>query len=168
MVSGSLGLGAACAIVIPDGAGTPAGRLPAVFAAVVVGLACASLIWTSAARRLRRGEPLPGVPQPLGDRLRPLVIRSAFYCAAAATLVSAIMAVWPRFPGVATADDTLGRFALGIAANLWLLVVLIVGAKHERRPTFHLLALLTLVSTGAFVVVRLWPYAHKVSHAALP
>ena len=78
------------------------------------------------------------------------------------------MAVWPRFPGVATTDDTLGRFALGIAANLWLLVVLIVGAKHERRPTFHVLALLTLVSTGAFVAVRLWPFAHKVSHAVLP
>jgi len=168
MVSGSLGLGAACAIVIPDGAGTAAGRLPALFVAVVVGLASGSLIWTSVARHWRRGDSLPGVSPGLEDRLRPLVIRSAFYCAAVAALVSAIMAVWPRFPGVATTDETLGRFASGIAANMWLLLVLIVGARHERRLTFHLLALLTLISTGAFVALRLWPYAHKVSHAALP
>jgi hypothetical protein len=168
LVAGSLGVCAVCALVIPEAPVAPARRLPFVFAAVVVGLACASLTWTSIGRRLRRGDSLPGLPQPLADRFRSLVIRSAFYCAAAATLVSAIMAVWPRFPGVATVDDTLGRFALGIATDLWLLLVLVVGARHERRPTFHLLALLTLVSTGAFVAVRLWPYAHKVGQAALP
>lgn len=163
LVAGSLACAAACTVAIPERGVGPGERLPAVFVAVMIGLTAASLGWTLTARRIRGGKPLPGFSWALAEFARPLVIRSAFYCAAGAVLVSAMLAVWPRIAGVVTADDSLGRFAIGIAANLWLLLVLVVDARTERRPSFHLLALLTVISTGAFVAIRLWPYARKIA-----
>ncbi len=71
------------------------------------------------------------------------------------------MAVWPRWPGIAPTDDSLGRVAAGLAANLFLLLVTLWCARRLRRFTFQILTALTLISLTGFLFIRILPFTPR-------
>ena len=89
-------------------------------------------------------------------------MRSSVITAGLALVASTMMAVWPRIPGATTMDDSFGRMTAGTAANLFLLLILLRCSKGPLRTVFGVLALLCLVSTAGFVVIRMLPFAHTI------
>ena len=71
------------------------------------------------------------------------------------------MAVWPRLPIIATMDDTLERVSGGFAADLLLLLTVLWSARRLRRVTFHMLAILVVLSCGGFIIARILPLTAK-------
>ena len=86
------------------------------------------------------------------------VKRFALLNAAMAVLVALVMAIWPRLPTIATMDDSLGRVFAGLGANLGLLCVVLACAHRQRRPVFHILTVMAMITTGAFLWIRMQPY----------
>ena len=138
----------------------PAGlseRYPMLFTAMIIGLATATGFWTWLAVRLRARRAAGTVTQM--DRLIPHARRFAFLNAALALLLAAAMAMWPRWPAIATMDDTPGRVTAGFAANLFLLLVMLWCSRQFRGPTFQVLTVLSVGSGAAFLLVRMLPFA---------
>ena len=73
-------------------------------------------------------------------------------------LIGFLVALWPRLPRLAAMDDYFGRFTAGISGNLFLLWVTLWCGRRLSRVTFHLLAILVLISTAGFVAVRVAPF----------
>ena len=83
--------------------------------------------------------------------------RVAFYASAMSLTAGAVMAVWPRLPGLSTMDHTLPRVAWGVAGYLQLIVVAVWCGRRTGRSTFLGLAALALASMLAFVYLRSVP-----------
>lgn len=151
-----------CALVlclVPRSELMLAERYPSLLAAMIVGLigSCGLLIGCS--DRWRRAQ---RPKDSLRARLGPHARRMAFFAAALALLVGALMAVWPRLEGIATADDTLPDMASGLAAHLFMVLVLLWVARRVRRITFNGLVLFALVDTVAYIVVRFLPFKSTI------
>jgi hypothetical protein len=132
-------------------------RYPMILNAMVIGYAVAAgvfahLGWSWA----REGE-----PQSLRKRFLPHLNRFSFFCAAAALLSGVMMCFWPGVPGIATADDSLGRVLAGLGAFLLLLWVSLRSCRLLQRLSFHLLTVAVAASLVAFLAVRALPF---VSH----
>ena len=94
-------------------------------------------------------------------KLIPCAKRFSFLCAALALVVSAMMALWPRWPTVSATDDSLGRVAAGMAANLFLLLVVLWCSRRSHKLTFQVLTVLVVVSTTGFLLARLLPFTSR-------
>ncbi len=81
--------------------------------------------------------------------------RVGFIVAATGVLVAMHLALWPRFSWVDTADNTSGRWVLGLTAYALLVATVSGAARRTRKPTLAWLAVLALLAMVAFVVVRL-------------
>ncbi len=154
----SLALCAFAVALVPEHPVLLAERYPLIFCAMIVALGLATAFWTwfslerSPVSETAEAEAVAG-------RLASRAKRSAFRCAALATLFSVLLTVWPRLRGIATTDDTFSHMTAGIAADLFLLLVILWSSRHLRRLTFHILAVLTMLSTAGFVLVRMLPFS---------
>ncbi|MCH7592521.1 MAG: hypothetical protein IH989_07065 [Planctomycetes bacterium] len=137
-----------------------ADRYPLLFTAVIVGFAASTALWVQLASVGRRHRD-SGRIETVAARLFPQFTRFAFLSGALGLLASSVLAIWPRLPTIATMDDTLGRVTAGFAANLLLLLTALWSARRLRRPTFHMLAILTVLSCGAFILARILPLTAK-------
>ncbi len=162
-----------CGVVVqfvPDGPWSATERYPMVFNAVMVGLTIASLLCIHEATRLRPVPPRSssGAEDPpgatdggwdgaAGRRFR-TAVRMAFLTASVAMLSGIVMAVWPRWPVVGVSDDSFGRLACGLAANILLIYATLWGARRLGRPTFELLSVLGVLSAVGFLLGRVLPY----------
>jgi hypothetical protein len=153
----SLALCSAAAGVVPTRPGLLAAQYPMLFNAMIVGLAGAAAIWT---RYVIEWQGATAVTPARRSHLRlvPVAKRMAFLSAALALLIGVVMAVWPRWPAIATMDHSIGRVTAGFSANLFLLLVLLWCSRHIRRPTFHVLTVLSVFVTVGFLLVRVIPF----------
>lgn len=133
-----------------------ADQYPLLFTAVIVGFAASTVLWVQLASVGRRHRD-SGRIDTVTARLFPQFTRFAFFSGALGLLASSVLAIWPRLPTIATMDDTLGRVTAGFAANLFLLLTALWSARRLRRPTFHMLAILTVLSCGGFILARILP-----------
>ncbi len=148
---------AAASLFVPRQPEALAERFPMIFNAVMMGLALATATcaWVVSTLRHRVDR---GLEWPTAARLIPSAERFTFFNASLALVVGAVMAVWPRWPGIATTDDTLGRVAAGLSANLLLLLVLLWCSRRLRRFVFQVLAVLSVVSGAGFLLARMLPF----------
>lgn len=133
-------------------------RYPRMFNAMIVGLGAAAG-WLAFLSLVWRDQIGPEGAWSTEGRLSRVLPRFAFMNGSLALIVAALMALWPRVTGVSTPDDSLGRVTAGLAGNLWLVLVFMWCARRLRRPTFHALAVLALLTTAGFVIVRIMPYS---------
>ena len=157
----SLGLCGAATLFVPSRVTVLAERYPMVFNAMIVGLACATALWTWLAEVWRQR---PGGREgwTTAGRLIPHAKRFAFLSAALALVAGVLMTFWPRLPGIATMDHSYGRVTAGFAANLFLLLVMLWSSRRLRRLTFHVLTLLAVASTAGFLTMRMIPFASRL------
>lgn len=144
-------------MAVPSYPATLAEHYPLVFNAMIVGFAVATGSWTYLAsvweRQLEGGQ-----VRTTTVRLIPHARRFAFYSAALALVVGAVMAIWPRLPAIAATDDTYGRVAAGLSANLFLLLVMLWCSRRLHRLTFHILSVLAVLLTAGFLLARMLPF----------
>jgi hypothetical protein len=160
MASTSIGLCALATIIVPEQPHALAARYPMLFNAMIVGLAVAMALCVSI------GTEPPGPPaawrgSAFITRLMPHARRFAFLDAALALVVSFAMALWPRWPEIPIMDDSFGRMTAGCAANLLLLLVALWASRRIPRVSYQVLTVLVLVSTTAFLVIRLLPFSAR-------
>ncbi|MFQ5413603.1 MAG: hypothetical protein ACE5E6_04005 [Phycisphaerae bacterium] len=158
----SVGLASLAVAFVPDARTrlASADRVPMVFTAAIVGLGVATAMWTWLADIWT--EQFTGMPpDTTAAWLAPHARRFSFFTAALATLLAVVMAVWPRLPMIAPMDDSLTRVTAGLAANLFLLLVMLWCARHVRRLTFHLLTALAFGSAVGFIVIRMIPFTTR-------
>ncbi len=157
MALASLGLCALATSAAPPVSRRLAEQYPVLFNAMVVGLAGAAGLWTEWTlwwqSRVQAGEVAGSA-----TILVPLAKRTAFVSASLALMIAVVMAVWPRWPAIATMDHSLGRVTAGFSANLFLLLIVLRGARQFQRLTFHILTVLTVLVTAGFLVVRVLPF----------
>lgn len=133
-------------------------RYPMVFNAMLFGLAGSTGLWTWL-RAVWRRPHAAGQAGATTGRLIPHARRFAFLSATLALVIAAIMAVWPRWRVIATADDSVGRVIAGVSANLFLLLVLLRCSRHFHKLTFQILTALAVVSTAGFLLARVLPFS---------
>ncbi|MGB0717554.1 MAG: hypothetical protein ACPGXK_16875, partial [Phycisphaerae bacterium] len=61
--------------------------------------------------------------------------------------------------GISAMDDSFMSMISGVATNLFLVLVTLRIARQFRRPTFHLLSWLSLVSLVGFITLRMLPFS---------
>lgn len=154
----TLGLCGLATLAVPAVPTDMAQRYPMVFNAIMVGLAGSTGLWGWLASFWRKKASAPGAAA-ITKRLSRSARRFAFHSAALALVLGSAMAIWPRMPGIAAMDDSLGRVAAGTAANLFLLVVMLWSSRRLQSPAFHLLTLLTVLSTAGFLMMRIVPFS---------
>ncbi len=135
---------------------------PRIFTAMMVGLSLAAGLCTLLVTIPRsRWSELFGAE--MTSKLISVAKRFAFFNAVMALLASALMATWPRLPGISTLDDSMGRVSAGLGANLLLLLVLLWSSRRLLRFTFHILTALAVISAGGFILVRMIPFSSQVA-----
>jgi hypothetical protein len=164
---GAMGLGslAVCGAAVsaaPYFPGPLAERYPVVFNGMIFGLAAATALSVLLAKVQHHGvEPVAGARRMIIEHTRPLARRFAFLNAVLALLVAGVMAVWPRMRSIAVPDDSIGRVSMGLAANLFLLLVLLWSSRRIGSLTFHVLTALAIISSVAFMMMRMYPYTPR-------
>ncbi len=156
----SLGLCGLATVAVPAEPYALSARYPMVFNAMILGLAVAAglCVWLGVDPHK---WPSPWRTHATVVRLAPYARRFAFLNAALGLVLSAAMAIWPRWPAIATMDHTFGRVAAGLSANLALVLVTLWASRLFRRLSFQILILLVLFSTAAFVVIRVLPFSGR-------
>ena len=128
-----------------------------VFTALLIGFATGAGIWTWLSILWRRSRDGVGPPS-TAARFLPCARRFAFLSAAMGMLIGAVLAIWPRWPGIAAMDHSLGRVTSGLSAYLFALLVLLWCSRQTGKMTFHILTALALVGAAGFLVVRRLPF----------
>ncbi len=157
---GSLALGGLGVLVLGDQPRVLAERFPRIFNVMIVGFAASAAIlaWVAASGRI------PGLAAiSTGASLAGRAGRIVFLNGVLALLAAIMMTVWPRLPGIAAMDDSLGRLTAGLGACLTLLLVTLWASRTLGRLTLHLLTILVLCTTVGFVVSRVLPFASHVN-----
>jgi hypothetical protein len=72
-----------------------------------------------------------------------------------------MMALWPRWPTVSATDDSFGRITAGVAANLFLLLVMLWCSRRLHKTTFQILTVLVVVSTAGFLLSRMLAFTPR-------
>ena len=147
-------------VVVPEEPRALAERYPMIFNAVLVGLALSLAFWTWLGQVWRQ-QLDDGRPWTTAGRMISPITRFVFYNGAMALVVATTMALWPRWPGIAATDDSLGRVAAGLAGNLLLLLVMLWCSRYMRRSSFQILTVLTLLSAAGFLVARMLPFTPR-------
>jgi len=154
-------LGAAM-LFMPKARVSLAEQYPMAFSTIIVGFAVATGLWTHLACAWQETDALDKQPT-LRRLLVPHAKRFAFLCSAIALLAGTLMIFWPRMPGIAAMDNSLGRATTGFGANLFLLLVTLSCSRRLGRRTFQVLAVLAAVSTAGFLLLRMLPFASDLS-----
>lgn len=143
-------------LAVPSKPTALAERYPMIFNAMIVGFAAATSVWTWLASVWEQ-QLDDGRAWTTTGRLISHAKRFAFLNAALALLVSVVMAIWPRWPTVATMDDSFGRLTAGFSANLFLLLVMLWSSRRLRRFPLQVLTVATVVSAAGFLIIRILP-----------
>lgn len=153
----SLAICAVNLLWIPNDTTTLVDRYPMVFSAMVIGLALGAgvctwfeLFWK---QQLHNGEPWT-----VAGMLIRHVRSFSFVNAALALVIAAVLAVWPRLPWIANADESFGRIGAGLFANFVLVLTTMWSTRALKRRSQALLALLAILSTLSFVTIRILPF----------
>lgn len=153
----SLAICAVNLLWIPNGTTKLVDRYPMVFSAMVIGLALSAgvctwlgLFWK---QQLHNGEPWT-----VAGMLIRHVRSFSFVNAALALVIAAVLAVWPRLPWIANADESFGRISAGLFANFVLVLTTMWSTRVLKRRSQALLALLAILSTLSFVTIRILPF----------
>lgn len=154
----TLGIVSFFAAAAPGTAPTAAEAYPLVFNAMMAGFGLACWLWTWLANVWEQ-QLLDGIAWTTAGRMIPFARQFSFLAGCLALLQAGLMALWPRFPAVAAADDSLGRFAAGVGTHLGLALVFCWCARHGRRAAFHVLALWTVLSLLLFMAARMLVFA---------
>jgi hypothetical protein len=154
----SLMLCAFAVSLVPSRPTLLAERYPMIFSAAIIGLGLATALWTWLSVRWRQ-QMESGRATATADLLIPRAKRFAFLSAALALLIGVLLAAWPRLRGISATDDEIGQVTAGLAADLFLLLVILWSSRQLRRLTFHILAVLALLSTAGFLLVRMLPFS---------
>ena len=159
----TLSLCAVAASLVPSHPIPLAERYPMLFCAWIFGLSGAAALWSRLAEAWSptQDESQAGIVGEWPVRLVPHTHRFSFLSAVLGVMVAFLLAVWPQLSFVATTDDDLGRVLAGLAANLFLLLVMLWCARRRRKPAFHVLTGLAFVSMAGFLVIRLLPFASR-------
>lgn len=160
MVLTTLALCGLATMAVPSQPDALAERYPLVFNAMIVGLAVATGLWTELASLWQRRRDKGG-DWTTSSRLIPYARRFSFFSAALALVVGAMMALWPRWPTVSATDDSLGRVTAGVAANLFLLLVMLWCSRRLHKVTFQILTVLAVVSTAGFLLSRMLAFTPR-------
>ena len=157
----SLSLCGLAMLAVPSLPTSLAERYPMMFNAMIVGLTLATglWVWFSCVRPAQLDD---GEPRTTTARLIPHAQRFAFLSAALALVAGAMMTYWPRQRSIAGMDDSLGRITAGFAAHLFLILVMLWCSRRLRRVTFHLLTVMSVVSTAGFIIIRMAPFASRL------
>lgn len=156
----SLGLCGLATLAVPAQPVLLAERYPMLFNAMIVGLALAAGLWTYVASSSpnAHGDVANGsAGVHFGGHAR----RFAFLSAALALILGVAMAIWPRWPAIPTMDDTVGRVTAGLAANLFLLLVMLWCSRRLHRLVFQVLTVLSVASAAGFLLVRMLPFTSR-------
>lgn len=156
----SLGLCGLATLAVPSKPTALVERYPMVFNAMIFGLAGATGLWTWL-RAVWLRQQAAGLAGAATGRLIPHARQFAFLSAALALVIAAVMAVWPRWRAIATADDSVGRVTAGVSANLFLLLVLLWCSRRFHKLTFQILTVLAVVSTAGFLLARILPFSPR-------
>jgi hypothetical protein len=155
----SLALCSFASAFVPSRIVTHDERYPMLFSAIVFALAGATGFWSFCSARIVGNH---AQETDVRRTTAGTVNRFSIIVAGLALLISTMMAVWPRLPGITTMDDSFGRMTTGTASNLFLLLVLLRCSRGPLRPAFSILALLSALSAAGFVLIRMLPFAHKI------
>lgn len=158
---GSLTLCSLVMLFVPEEPAALADRYPMIFNAIMIGLTISAALCVRTAQLIARQSGARKAPL-FETRLAAWLKRFAFFNAALALVAATMMAIWPQLPAIAAMDDSLGRVAVGTATNLALVMVLIWCSRRLRRSSIHALTVLALLATGAFVVIRMLPFASRI------
>lgn len=153
----SLGLCGVVLLFVPAQPETLTERYPLIFNAMMGGLALATGLWIWLARFWAQQLDHRSAWTTAG-RLVPVARHFAFLTASLALVLGAVMAVWPRLPGISVTDDSLGRVCAGVAVNLFLLLVMLWSSRHVHKFTFQILTVLAVASTAGFLMARMMPF----------
>lgn len=134
-------------------------RYPMVFNAITIGYTMAAAIY---AHFSHVWGTIDFDPQSIRHRLVPHLNRFAFFCGAAALLSAVMMCFWPGIPGIAAMDHSFGRVLAGMAAFLFLLLVVLRNSRLLRRLSFHFLTAAVALSMIAFLGVRALPFVSEI------
>lgn len=156
----SLGLCAIATLFVPSQPVSLAHRYPMVFNAIMLGLVSATALWTHLALRWQRASS-GAATTPVTARMVSSARRFAFHTATMAMVVGVVMAVWPRWPGIATMDDSMGRLTAGLAVNLLAVWVLLWCARRTRKVVYQILTMLALANAFGFLFVRGLPFTPR-------
>ena len=156
----SLALCAFAVSLVPSRPVVLAERYPMIFSAMIIGFALATALWTWLSlvweQQLNSGRPWT-----TAGRLIPRAKRFAFLNAAMALVVGMLLAVWPRLRGISTTDDEYGQVTAGLAANLFLLLVILWSSRRLKRLPIYILTVVSVLSTAGFILVRMLPFSPR-------
>jgi len=141
-------------------------RYPMVFTAVIIALALSCWFWVWLARVWRQ-QLDGGQPWTTAGRLVPVCEAFSFFAACIGLVLAWLMAIWPKLRGVGVSDDSPGRMTAGVAALLYLLLVMLWNGRVLKRPSFHLLAALATAALVCFIVVRAAPFVSATVAATI-
>jgi hypothetical protein len=158
----SMAICGAAMLFMPSARVSLAEQYPIAFSAIIVGAAVATGLWAHLACSWRELDASDGSAT-VRRLLVPHAQRFAFLCSAIALLAGTLMMFWPRLPGIAAMDHSLGRVASGFGANLFLLLVTLSCSRRLGRTMFQVLAVLAAVSTAGFLFMRMLPFASDLS-----
>lgn len=157
---GAFGLGLANVALVfaPTNSAELAARFPAMFNAMLIGIALAVLIygWMSIVWRQQLDD---GVAWTTAGRLIPATRQVAFFLGVIALLIGLLMAIWPTLVDIATMDDSFGRVISGVAGYLLMMVVFLWCARRLRPSRFGWLTAMSVMAMLAFLVVRIRPFS---------
>jgi hypothetical protein len=146
-------------VAVPSHPASLAERYPMTFNAMMLGLAVGAMLWTWLASVWeRRGD-----GKTAAHRLASHAKHFAFLNAALALMVGVLMAVWPRWPGIAATDDSLGRVIAGFSAHLFLLLATLWCSRRLHRLPLQILTVLTVLAAAGFLLVRAIPFTSSFS-----
>ncbi len=128
-------------------------RLPVLLNAMLLGLACMTLLWLWLGRFWRQ-QLLDGRAWTAAGHAIPYARRCGFLVGALALLLGYQMAFWPLWRHVVARDDSFGRWAAGCGALGLLVWVLAREARRYDSATIASLAVAGLGAVAVFVLAR--------------
>lgn len=131
----------------------PAEKYAEIFNRAIIGLAVMTWFWhwLGAFWMQQLDE---GRPWTTAGRLIRTSRRVGFLIAAAAVLIAASLAFWPRRSFVSAPDNDLYRWIMGAIAYTLLFGALLTAARRTGKPTLSWLALFTAAAAVVFVFAR--------------
>jgi len=154
----SFAIAALATTALPSYSANLSARYPSLFCALMIGFGLATVLWCWL-QGVWEQQLECGRAWTVAGRMIPLTRRFAFFNIGFALALGSLLAVWPRLRGVAASDDTMQSMALGLGANLSVLLITLWVARKTPGATFYLLAILAALSCLGFVLVRALPFS---------
>ncbi len=160
----AFGVVSVCVALLPEAPASLPARYPLIFNATIVAFSIVILLTTQIVYRVRR-ETEVATDLNEGSDCKIVVYHAARMIAllsALGILISAIMSVWPRWPGISVNDDSLSRMLAGTTGMLLLLLSMLRAARHLEKATIGVLSVFSMICLLMFVLVRVLPFVDRI------